>query len=495
MMAVRKYSEEKAEEKKEQVYADEEANKFSKLAFGGWDMKLFDASSVEDAKIQASENMHMALKEQDILDKIANRSKKEKQIRAGKQGLGVFINLILIGFSWFVIGYLTYLSGQATSFFSDKDSFFGKVHTAIPMTNLALTVINGVLPAITNALIEFEKWDSLTRQFQMETGRLYFGKILNALVLMYTGANSFVGGRQLEIPGLTTLWGEAQTLPNCGYGTNSDATYGSKVDDAQAGWPCPEDELGFLLFKTIALDFFVGKAVGVAIGEAKKVWVVRIMKQPASAARSDFQTSTNVIQLLYTQAIAWLAVPYFPAILFWMPLMWYSNFKWDFWFLCRYMKKPLRTFEARKAQAFIASFFVVSLAIALLNLYFFMSKETCGTVSASCTAAVQAGPFSGQTALTTPNSTPRSPNGAFIPQKGALSSLLNMAGSPIFVYALVVVYVTKYVLEKKHRTVTNDYSKTKQVDLQEQLQQLSRQMAKKDQKIAFFEKARAKRDK
>ena len=122
-MAVRKYSEEKAAEKKEQVYSAAEANKFSKLAFGGWDMKMFDASSVEDAKIQASENMHMALKEQDILDKIANRSKKEKQILLSKQISGIFINAILIGLSWFVIGYLTYLSGQTTSFFSDPDSF------------------------------------------------------------------------------------------------------------------------------------------------------------------------------------------------------------------------------------------------------------------------------------------------------------------------------------------------------------------------------------
>ncbi len=77
-----------------------------------------------------------------------------------------------------------------------------------------------------------------------------------------------------------------------------------------------EDELGFVLFKTIALDFFVGKGVAVAIGEAKKGYM-RAKKQPASAAKSDFQTSTMVIQLLYTQAIAWLAVPYVPIILLW----------------------------------------------------------------------------------------------------------------------------------------------------------------------------------
>lgn len=283
-----------------------------------------------------------------------------------------------------------------------------------------------------------------------------------------------------------------------------------------------EDELGFVLFKTIALDFFVGKAVAVAIGEAKRAYV-HAKKQPASAAKSDFQTSTMVIQLLYTQALAWLAVPYVPIILLWyvfrpmtlwkepcsaalpvvkysfrlfvcaanhrMPFMWYLNFKWDYWVLCRYMKKPLRTFETRQAMAFIANFFVLSLAIALLNLYFFLSKSTCVTRLASggkCADAAQGGPFNDPTPLQKPVS-------VILPSSGIALSIVNSVTSPVVAYALVVVYVTKYVLEKKHRTVTLNFAKSKQVELQEQLQLLSRQMAKKDQKLAFLEKAREKR--
>jgi hypothetical protein len=168
--------------------------------------------------------------------------------------------------------------------------------------------------------------------------------------------------------------------------------------------------------------------------------------------------------------------------------MWYLNFKWEYWVLCRYMKKPLRTFEARKAQAFIANFFVISLGIALLNLYFFMSKSTCETDLGTCSSTpVQGGPFNNPTPLQKPVS-------AILPSAGVGTSIVNAVASPVVAYALVVVYVTKYVLEKKHRTVTMTFAKSKQVELQEQLQQLSRQMAKKDQKLAFFEKARAKRD-
>ena len=143
-MAVKKYSEEKAEEKKEEVMADEEGNKFSKLAFTGWDFKLYDKASIEDAKIQASENMHMALKEREVLEKIANRSKQEKNRLLAKKVFGIFINVLLILASWFTIGSLTYMSAPGReSFFSDPTTLFGKVHSAFPMTNLALQVING----------------------------------------------------------------------------------------------------------------------------------------------------------------------------------------------------------------------------------------------------------------------------------------------------------------------------------------------------------------
>lgn len=147
-------------------------------------------------------------------------------------------------------------------------------------------------------------------------------------------------------------------------------------------------------------------------------------------------------------------------------------------------------------MAFISNFFVLSLAIGLLNLYFFMSKSTCVTRlvdddndgDETCTAGtpVQGGPFNDPTPLQKPVS-------VILPTDGAMAQIINAAASPVVAYSFVIVYVTKYVLEKKHRKVTLTFAKSKQVELQEQLQLLSRQMAKKDQKLAFLEKAREKR--
>ena len=61
---------------------------------------MFDGSSVEAAKEQAAFNMHMALKEQDVLDAIANRSKQEKNKLRNLKIFGVTLNVILIIASW-----------------------------------------------------------------------------------------------------------------------------------------------------------------------------------------------------------------------------------------------------------------------------------------------------------------------------------------------------------------------------------------------------------
>eukprot|EP01043_Picozoa_sp_COSAG02_P053494 COSAG02_NODE_5913_length_3942_cov_2.518345_3_plen_150_part_00 len=104
---------------------------------------------------------------------------------------------------------------------------------------LTTDAASAVLPAITNLLIKFEKYDAPATQFQMETSRLYFGKILNALVLMYTGANSYVGGSQLQLPGVSAFWMAAQSGDACAYGVNPDPTYATKASGTSSDWPCP----------------------------------------------------------------------------------------------------------------------------------------------------------------------------------------------------------------------------------------------------------------
>ena len=255
----------------------------------------------------------------------------------------------------------------------------------------------------------------------------------------------------------------------------------------------------------------------------------------------------------------------------------YLNFKWDVWALDRYMKKPLRTFEARKAQAFIVNFFVISLAIAVMNLYFFLASSPCpvtGSVPAACASdcltagavastdcvadrttcvnwycemAKPQGPFktylnddavtvvaeacvddptdadntcslSSFTAGTTVRDAAAASCGAgctYTPYVAPASATINegyitpviailpnptthptaasvtsMLGSPVTLSTLVIIYMTKYGLEQRHRKATMEFGVNKEADMQEQIDLAAVQLKKKDARIEYFEKQR-----
>ena len=338
-MAVHKYSTEKGKEKADSVYAAADANKFSRLAFSGWDFNLMDQSAVEDAKIQAAEDLEMSLKESEMLAARANRTKAERNRLLRRRAIGISLNTLMIGGSWAAIFLVTIWSSDKANI--ESMPFLEKVANVMPLTNIVLSLINAILPFLTSRIVKFEQYDVLATAFKMETTRLYLGKILNVLVLMYTGANSFVGGGTLRLPGLSSRW---QPDGQCSYGLHEPT---SSCPDNALCWQCPEDELGWVLFKTLILDFFAGKVVAVGIGEAKRARGRK--KNDMTKAKSDFQTSSEVIELLYVQAVAWLAIPYLPVVSIWQPIVLYINFKWDKWVLLRYKRKPVRTFAARKA--------------------------------------------------------------------------------------------------------------------------------------------------
>jgi hypothetical protein len=225
------------------------------------------------------------------------------------------------------------------------------------------------------------------------------------------------------------------------------------------------------------------------------------------------------------------------------------------------MKKPLRTFEARKAQAFIVNFFVISLAIGMINLYVFMASAPCPVQGEydsetravktdspewKCDAAQQYGPFnsysrnpvapavlfpveacaddgsvdgtcdtSSFTAGTTVQDATAASCGAgcvhaaygawrsdtakkafdtplrtILPSEGTAASIVGMIGSPVTAFSLVIVYMTKYVLEKRHRKATMEFGATKEADMQEQIDLAAVQLKKKDARIQYFEKQR-----
>ena len=87
------------------------------------------------------------------------------------------------------------------------------------------------------------------------------------------------GGQRFKLPGLQTIWQQQYC---------KDKHYPNV-------WPCPEDELGWLLFKSCILDFLTSKFSKVVMGEFARFRAKR--KQDMSKARGDFDTPEYVIQV------------------------------------------------------------------------------------------------------------------------------------------------------------------------------------------------------
>lgn len=98
--------------------------------------------------------------------------------------------LLILG-CWFLIIYSTVVIVPTHAL--TEGTTFNAVHKVMPITNICLSLSNGMLPALTGLLVKFERYDDPVTIFKMSTFRLYVGKILNVLVLMYTGANCFIG--------------------------------------------------------------------------------------------------------------------------------------------------------------------------------------------------------------------------------------------------------------------------------------------------------------
>ncbi len=65
-----------------------------------------------------------------------------------------------------------------------------------------------------------------------------------------------------------------------------------------------------------------------------------------------------------------------------------------------------------------------------------------------------------------------------------------MLGSPVTLSTLVIIYMTKYGLEQRHRKATMEFGVNKEADMQEQIDLAAVQLKKKDARIEYFEKQR-----
>ena len=69
----------------------------------GWDFNRTDAITIEDSKMQASENMLLLVKEKELKEMLDKRTSQEKRKLMFRRIVGIWLNFILILGCWGVI--------------------------------------------------------------------------------------------------------------------------------------------------------------------------------------------------------------------------------------------------------------------------------------------------------------------------------------------------------------------------------------------------------
>ena len=108
------------------------------------------------------------------------------------------------------------------------------------------------------------------------------------------------------------------------------------------------------LFTLVTTEFVVGKVIGV-VGAGVAILISKLRKKPH--VKKEFQVAQSTINLLYFQMLAFmpaLFMPFAPVLCLGLMLL---NFKWDAFYLKKFLAKPKKPWAAKDAGVFYVKFY------------------------------------------------------------------------------------------------------------------------------------------
>ena len=97
------------------------------------------------------------LKEEQVKDKIKSRTRAKKIELIVVRLISIIVNAAIVGGSWVAIFYVNVYQEDISNYMKERYVWLSVVSAFIP--SVCLTIINSLLPIITNFLIAVERWD------------------------------------------------------------------------------------------------------------------------------------------------------------------------------------------------------------------------------------------------------------------------------------------------------------------------------------------------
>jgi len=320
-----------------------------------WEFGVADATEIDNQRSTVVGNLKVILAEDRLQDAVGKRTLEQTYVLWGRRTFGVFLNLVLIGFQWGAIGYLTIQQASL------KESLDGTPLSGVKAFVVpgVISGINAALPMATTAITHFEQWDSKALELQIEVTRLYFCRILNAMLLAFAyyqllEQRSIYQGTEIVA---VEKWNSCY----------EDQTANEFLTLVLSDWVIPK----VILFTSTYAFNWMGKYFA---GE-EEIFTGKFMKQP-------FALSSEIIQLMYSQILMWILIPYWPPIVFFIGFMHWCSFKFEAWMLLHYFEKP-QGVDAKDTGRVISFLYIVTLFIALVTYVFYLSGPVTRVVNCS----------------------------------------------------------------------------------------------------------------
>lgn len=152
----------------------------------------------------------------------------------------------------------------------------------------------------------------------------------------------------------------------------------------------------YYLLKLVLTDFFLPKAIKVGMWMAKE-FVSRFKPMP----HAPYNVAESIIEILYTQGLIWLTIPFYPFLAVLAPMMMVANFKFEKYVVSKFRGRMDASWKAEETGTFFIIFYNLTVLIGLMANYVFLQTEWPGYNEDAVydedtiDKASQQGPFSG----------------------------------------------------------------------------------------------------
>jgi len=319
------------------------ALRLARTTLNAWEFGSAGRTNIENQQSSITTHLMVILAEDKKQEKISLRTKKQWRDIYIRRAVGITLNILLIVIQWTGIVLLTLFSEKITNL--SALSFLGA--QAALVVPVAISIINAVLPFFTLKITVFERWDSTATAIQVELVRLYISRVLNAFIVAFQ---------------------YVQLL------TQNSISSGSEVK-ADDGWnKCYEDQTAYGFLTLVISDWVLQKVI-VFVSTHVYSWMGKCAKKEACCGkflRQEFALSSECIQIMYSQVLMWILLPYFPMISLLIGVAHWSTFKFMKWMLGRYFEKP-QGVDAKDTGRVVSILYLATLTVCLLTHIFFLS--------------------------------------------------------------------------------------------------------------------------